>query len=1092
MTVIYERTDNTTWLSQSLPIYGYTWNAQRFTVGTSGEDTRYYISAVRVILAKSGSPDKLSISIRSADPDGGPPPLGNPDLGGGTFDMSGIGSPPGTWVTIPLTTAVAVEPDTPYDIIFGSPTSSDTNRILLGYSNGSMWDDTGGVGYISTVGDGPYNTLRNGGGFPYLLNGNMRSILYGRSSTTLSADGTSYYAHLAGGETSWTTYSARRTRDMIMPFSGTLRRLTVVIDQPAGSSKTWQFYVTRNDVNSMSVTFTGAGTSIGASVDSVAVIAGDKINFRCVSYSNPNIFTQCSWCVECEASTSLYSMLPGSCLPSTVSGYNALMSNHAPVSTDNEFLTMPAAGTITGMYTYASSTVSGGVVKLFMEKNGSDVYGCTLNAGTISTVNSSLLIPVSQGDYLTIRSIATTTIIPTINWTCIFRASIDGDFIAGSGYGSCTFKPSYLALAPSDVWRNSDTLAQDLTQFVRFNEMWTRLDTSVGGTAVFSLIKNLSATNMTCTLSGTTLVTSYTDTPVTGFLYDRFDIKATTIAGVGLTVSPHISFRGYVCDRNSLATYDTTGGKEPSYSEQVLYVRYPSDNMDMDDSNFSYATTHTGGTHYYTNASDYFGLKDSLLFNCLWNRLVTDSLGDSDVFSKQTNFVRSITDATGGLDIANRQANYTRAIANTMGDSDAFSRQGLFGRAISDTVGDSDSLAKQGLYVRLIADTMGDQDTIARQANYVRAIAEVVRGYDSLLRIIGKLFTDTMSGAEGRNIADSRSIANTSQHVDTYARMGVFTRPMADNTNMTEIFNYSTLHGNQYSSTFADITHMVDVLTRQLIVTRNLTDNSQQQDNQNKALSRILADSMKGAENQNKTDAKAFSDYSQQIDVYSRTALFMRSPTEYGPLVDSYVRGSGIFNRPLSDAFPMVEFWGYTTIHGAGNIYSTFFGDSVPMMDTLSRSVNFKRSLSDESQQQDPTLSRQMSFARILADGSQQQDTRNLALYRTLLDYTQQKDVYTKSTLFTRGLSDIAGLIDIYQRGATSLHYTFTEGLGFYEYILSQLPFYKFMTLDLSVGREGLTNVDLGKEGIINWTYTRNGDAVWSFDRGGSIDIALT
>jgi len=108
-----------------VPIFGATWDAQTFTVGTVGVNENFTISSVKILAEREGTPGTLLVGIKAVDGEGLPT---GEDLSTGSVNPTGWATDP-EWHEISMT-AYELVASTQYALIVKSPASSDTSNCV--------------------------------------------------------------------------------------------------------------------------------------------------------------------------------------------------------------------------------------------------------------------------------------------------------------------------------------------------------------------------------------------------------------------------------------------------------------------------------------------------------------------------------------------------------------------------------------------------------------------------------------------------------------------------------------------------------------------------------------------------------------------------------------------------------------------------------------------------------------------------------------------------------------------------------------------------------------------------------------------------
>jgi hypothetical protein len=173
--------------------------------------------------------------------------------------------------------------------------------------------------------------------------------------------------------------------------------------------------------------------------------------------------------------------------------------------------------------------------------------------------------------------------------------------------------------------------------------------------------------------------------------------------------------------RNAVAAYDGQMDEVriSSSVRAVEWVNFTFHNLYEADGELTWGaeTPASGIATHLLSLSDTLGMSDVATRDALVLRAISDSLGLSDAVSRLATLYRVLSDTFGLSDATARLVTANRAISDTMALSDAVSRNAAVMRAVAETLGLSDAALRDALVMRAISDELGLSDVL--RTNYM-------------------------------------------------------------------------------------------------------------------------------------------------------------------------------------------------------------------------------------------------------------------------------------------------------------------------------------------------------------------------------------
>jgi hypothetical protein len=189
--------------------------------------------------------------------------------------------------------------------------------------------------------------------------------------------------------------------------------------------------------------------------------------------------------------------------------------------------------------------------------------------------------------------------------------------------------------------------------------------------------------------------------------------------------------------RNAVAAYDGQMDEVriSSSVRAVEWIHFTFHNLAEADGELTWGgeTPASGIATHLLSLSDTLGMSDVATRDALVLRAISDSLGLSDAVLREAVFRRAIADDLSMTDAVSRLATLYRVLSDTLGLADAVTRLVTANRAISDTMALSDAVSRNAAVMRAVAETLGLSDTALRDALVMRAISDEL-GLSDVLR----------------------------------------------------------------------------------------------------------------------------------------------------------------------------------------------------------------------------------------------------------------------------------------------------------------------------------------------------------------------
>jgi hypothetical protein len=336
-----------------------------------------------------------------------------------------------------------------------------------------------------------------------------------------------YYDALDIGSTEYNTvmggYIWIAVEDMrwqLVSRAGTISQLFVELSAApgAGAGDGYSFTLRKNGADTtLTCTITQPATSASNTANSVAVVAGDYIDIKCVPLNTPSASPYAQWSMQFASGAANESLLLGNQTAAAAgstyySPVQAVSNNGATGTEADNQQPCPTTGTIKNLYAKVAVAPGVGNTYIYMlRKNGADTtLTCTI-AGAATTANDvANSVAVVAGDLLDVRCTATAGAIASQGCTGMtFVATTNGEsIIAGCATGddlnNAATEYNSIGGGGSVNWNATEAQLQQLAG-VAFSakNLYIALTGSPGGgkSYAFMLRQDSDVTALTCTVA---------------------------------------------------------------------------------------------------------------------------------------------------------------------------------------------------------------------------------------------------------------------------------------------------------------------------------------------------------------------------------------------------------------------------------------------------------------------------------------------------------------------------------------------------------------------------------------------------------------
>lgn len=297
-----------------------------------------------------------------------------------------------------------------------------------------------------------------------------------------------------------------------------------------------------------------------------------------------------------------------------------------------------------------------------------------------------------------------------------------------------------------------------------------------------------------------------------------------------------------------------------------------------------------------------------------YNLSLSESLANSDAFSRIANGIRLYSDNFGALEAYARLSNANRSLSDTVGVADAFARVADALRSLSDTLGTQDAYTRTAAALRVFADNLGTTEAYDRLSNANRSLSDslgVAEAYarqsDALRALADSL---GLSEAYARLSDANRSLTDTLGVADAYSRVSDALRALTDTLGLADAATLELVTAGVFTIAVIDTLGLVDAYARTADANRSLSDTLALSD----TFARV-ADAVRAyAESLGLADAeqsvvqwgRGLSDSVGVAEAYARQSDALRALTESLGLTEAYARRADAY-RVFTDTLGLAD-----------------------------------------------------------------------------------------------------------------------------------------------------------------------------------------
>lgn len=307
-------------------------------------------------------------------------------------------------------------------------------------------------------------------------------------------------------------------QNLLITKATTASNLKVATAAAPGAGKSYTFTVQKNEADTaVVVAISEAGTSGLDSVNTLSLVAGDRIRLKCVSAGTPTA-TTAAWSIELSADGAQAFAENLGTVSATGVVYNGYLGTASgPNATETiRQIDAPMGGTINSIYAFLTAAPGAGKTRTVqLRKNGSDVVGAavTISNTDVSGSTTGLSVTFVAGDVLSYSHTPAGT--PAAAYICVgsgYTPSVEGEsMLAGCDSASpsntvAAYAPLGSVENPVGSWGAGTTWygISGPTSWVLKKLRW-RLTTAPGAAKSRQLqaVNNTTPLNGTLTISGT-------------------------------------------------------------------------------------------------------------------------------------------------------------------------------------------------------------------------------------------------------------------------------------------------------------------------------------------------------------------------------------------------------------------------------------------------------------------------------------------------------------------------------------------------------------------------------------------------------------
>ena len=393
----------------------------------------------------------------------------------------------------------------------------------------------------------------------------MRSKIFGLQGSTAALN--TRYAILSGDMTQLAAWVGTEAQaEAIVSTGGSIKNLVVECVAP-GVATSLVFTLRLNGADTaLTVTVSGTDTTGTDTSNSVTVVAGDRVDWKCVSTAIAA--KTCKLTCEFDGSTAKESILLGSLvdgnqLSNSATRYLPISGTCNSTTGTSDVLSrqlIATAGTIKNLYIYLPTAAPGvGNNYVFtLYKNGSPTALTVTVADAAQTGNdTSNDVSVSPGDLFSLQSVPNSTPATSlVGWGFTFEATTDNNFpiVAGTSSDQSTSATRYTCIVANgtSAWTateiSNDAVACGTVFTV--DAMYAAVSTAPGAAAsgkswTFTLRDTSVSTNVAVTISET--ATTGNDTGSATFAdFDDITLMCVPANTPNASVETYFGFNAYV------------------------------------------------------------------------------------------------------------------------------------------------------------------------------------------------------------------------------------------------------------------------------------------------------------------------------------------------------------------------------------------------------------------------------------------------------------------------------------------------------------------------------------------------------------------
>ncbi len=307
----------------------------------------------------------------------------------------------------------------------------------------------------------------------------------------------------------------------IISAPGTLSdmRVKVNVASGAGNSYLWKLRLNGADTG-LTVTISGASAKTGQDlVNSVAVVAGDRVSISLAPTSTPSLSTRTTWTflfTSTNNNESLLMSMTGLGVATDATTYMGVQGWSSTPSSTSQMsqMVVAAPGTIDEMYIFLDVDPGDSPegYTFTLQKNGSDTtVVVAIVADSVSGNDTAHSFSVVAGDRLSIKivGVSTPTTTPTIAAGILFAPTIDGEslIMGGTDDNLSVSATEYNAIAGGRglAWNATEQIRSNMGQQIVVSAFYVHQFTapSTGDSYTYTLRQNTADTDLEVVIANT-------------------------------------------------------------------------------------------------------------------------------------------------------------------------------------------------------------------------------------------------------------------------------------------------------------------------------------------------------------------------------------------------------------------------------------------------------------------------------------------------------------------------------------------------------------------------------------------------------------